>query len=42
LGPSPATLHGIDESIELQSIVDAARTFARFLLMRSGTNEMPR
>lgn len=27
-------LHGIDESVELQSIVDAARTLARFLLMR--------
>ena len=27
-------MHGIDESVELQSIVDAARTLARFLLMR--------
>ena len=27
-------LHGIDESVDLQSIVDAARTLARFLLMR--------
>lgn len=27
-------LHGIDESVELQSILDAARTLARFLLMR--------
>lgn len=27
-------LHGIDESVEVQSIVDAARTLARFLLMR--------
>ena len=29
-------IHGIDESVELQSIVDAARTLARFLLMRFG------
>lgn len=34
-------MHGIDESVELQSIVDAARTLARFLLMRFGTNEVP-
>lgn len=27
-------LHGIDESVDLQSIVDAAHTLARFLLMR--------
>lgn len=27
-------LHGIDESVDLHSIVDAARTLARFLLMR--------
>jgi acetylornithine deacetylase len=27
-------MHGIDESVELQSIVDAARTLARFLLKR--------
>lgn len=27
-------MHGIDESVELQSIIDAARTLARFLLMR--------
>ena len=27
-------LHGIDESVDLQSIIDAARTLARFLLMR--------
>ena len=27
-------LHGVDESVDLQSIVDAARTLARFLLMR--------
>ena len=30
------SMHGIDESVELQSIVDAARTLARFLLMRFG------
>lgn len=29
-------LHGIDESVEVQSIVDAARTLARFLLRRLG------
>jgi acetylornithine deacetylase len=27
-------MHGIDESVELQSIVDAAKTLARFILMR--------
>lgn len=27
-------MHGIDESVELQSIIDAAATLARFLLMR--------
>lgn len=27
-------MHGIDESVELQSIIDAARTLTRFLLMR--------
>ncbi|MBI1172467.1 M20/M25/M40 family metallo-hydrolase [bacterium] len=27
-------LHGIDESVDLQSIIDAARTLARFLLLR--------
>lgn len=32
-------IHGIDESVELQSIVDAARTLARFILMRFGKNE---
>jgi acetylornithine deacetylase len=29
-------MHGIDESVELQSIVDGARTLARFLLSRFG------
>ena len=33
-------MHGIDESVELQSIVDAARTLARFLLMRFGSDEV--
>jgi len=33
-GPKGYDLHGIDESVDLQSIVDAARTLARFLLMR--------
>lgn len=27
-------MHGIDESVELQSIIDGAKTLARFLLMR--------
>jgi acetylornithine deacetylase len=35
-------MHGIDESVELQSIIDAARTLARFILMRFGKNETPR
>ena len=29
-------MHGIDESVELQSIVDGARTLARFLITRFG------
>jgi len=29
-------MHGIDESVELKSIADAARTLARFLLIRFG------
>ena len=33
-------IHGIDESVELQSIVDAARTLARFLLIRFGGDEV--
>jgi acetylornithine deacetylase len=33
-------LHGIDEYVELQSIIDAARTLARFLLMRFGAQEV--
>jgi acetylornithine deacetylase len=33
-GPTGHDLHGINESVELQSIVDAARTLARFLLKR--------
>lgn len=33
-GPRGYDLHGIDESVDLQSIVDAARTLARFLQMR--------
>ena len=32
-------LHGIDESVDLQSIVDAARTLARFVFMRFHKNE---
>ncbi|CAN5131173.1 ArgE/DapE family deacylase [soil metagenome] len=33
-GATAHDMHGIDESVELQSIVDAARTLARFLLIR--------
>jgi acetylornithine deacetylase len=33
-GARGANLHGVDEYVELQSIIDAARTLARFLLMR--------
>lgn len=35
-GATGRNLHGVDEYVELQSIVDAARTLARFLLMRFG------
>ncbi len=35
-------LHGVDEYVELQSIVDAARTLARFLIMRFGAEETAR
>ena len=38
-GPIAYNMHGIDESVELQSIVDAARTLARFILMRFGAGE---
>ena len=33
-------IHGIDECVELQSIVDAARTLARFILMRFGAEDL--
>lgn len=33
-GATGYDLHGIDESVDLQSIIDAARTLARFILMR--------
>ena len=33
-GASGRNLHGVDEYVELQSIIDAARTLARFLLKR--------
>jgi acetylornithine deacetylase len=33
-------MYGIDENVELRSIVDAARTLARFILMRFG-GEVP-
>jgi acetylornithine deacetylase len=32
-------MHGVDESVELQSIVDASHTLARFLLIRFGGDE---
>lgn len=35
-GPIAHDIHGIDESVDLQSIVDGARTLARFLLSRFG------
>lgn len=38
-GAKGANLHGVDEYVELQSIVDAARTLARFLLKRFGREE---
>lgn len=33
-GATGHDLHGLDESVELQSIIDAARTLARFILKR--------
>ena len=33
-GATGYDLHGIDESVDLQSIIEAARTLARFILMR--------
>jgi acetylornithine deacetylase len=33
-GPRVRNIHGIDEAVELQSIVDGARVFARFLVER--------
>lgn len=38
-GATGHDIHGIDESVELQSIVDAARTLARFILMRFDAQE---
>jgi acetylornithine deacetylase len=35
-GATAHNMHGIDESVELQSIVDGARTLGRFLLSRFG------
>ena len=40
-GATGHDFHGIDESVELQSIVDAARTLARFILMRFGAPKAP-
>lgn len=39
-GATAYNMHGIDESVDLQSIVDAARTLARFVLMRFYRNEV--
>lgn len=38
-GATGHDLHGIDESVESASIIDAARTLARFILMRFGDGE---
>ncbi len=38
-GARGANLHGVDEYVELSSIVDAARTLARFLMMRFDRGE---
>jgi acetylornithine deacetylase len=38
-GASAYNIHGVDESVDLQSIVDAARTVSRFLLARFGSRE---
>lgn len=40
-GATGHDFHGIDESVELQSIVDAARTLARFILMRFSAPKAP-
>ena len=40
-GASAYNMHGVDESVDLQSIVDAARTVSRFLLARFGSREQP-
>jgi acetylornithine deacetylase len=36
-GPRTRNIHGIDEAVELQSVIDAARTIARFLWAYLGT-----
>ena len=38
-GATAHDMHGIDESVELQSIVDAARTLARFIWRRFSASE---
>lgn len=38
-GATGHDFHGIDESVELQSIIDAARTLARFILLRFTSSE---
>lgn len=39
-GATAYDMHGIDESVELQSIVDGARTLARFLLTRFNESDV--
>ncbi len=39
-GAVTQNMHGIDESVELRSIIDAARTLARFLLMRFSDDQV--
>jgi acetylornithine deacetylase len=41
-GAVTQNMHGIDEHVELRSIVDAARTLARFLLMRFSEDRVGR
>ena len=40
-GPVTARIHGIDEAVELSSIVAGARTLARFLISWSAAEERP-
>jgi len=40
-GPVTTRIHGIDEAVELSSIVAGARTLARFLISWSAAVERP-